>query len=322
MMQSMAITDLHGNLRLYELALRIAETWRISSVFITGDLAPAALYRTPDSPLAEDDAVALQQRFFETEWIPLLESFFLRRRHTHVYAIMGNDDRRANEQLLLDFDEATPNFHLLNDRIVELRDAKQMQTFFEGETPMLYVCGYPYVPPGGSLLMDWVKYENLVRLRPAGMDPCADIYEAGVTTEGFIPTTTIEEDLRDFPGYLTRCGRSDLLDYDPAVTIHLFHSPPYNTPLDWVAPQGRYGYLRLPDHVGSSEIRRFIKRANPYLVLSGHCHESVIFGDYRTSVGSTPCVNPGSEAHANVLSVVQFDVFRPEEMKQFFIRAD
>ena len=95
-----------------------------------------------------------------------------------------------------------------------------------------------------------------------------------------------------------------------------------NAPLDWVAPQGRYGYLRLPDHVGSSEIRRFIKRTNPYLVLSGHCHESVIFGDYRTSVGSTPCVNPGSEAHANVLSVVQFDVFRPEEMKQFFIRAD
>ena len=95
------------------------------------------------------------------------------------------------------------------------------------------------------------------------------------------------------------------------------------TALDWAAPRGKYEHLRLPDHVGSNEVRRFIGRTTPYLFLSGHCHESVIFGNYRTFLGETPCVNPGSEAHASVLSVVQFDVFHPSgEMKQFFIRAD
>ena len=322
-MQSIVIADVHGNLRLYELALRIAETWRISSVFIAGDLAPSSVYRTPDHPQAADDAVAVQRRFFRDEWFPLLESFFLRRRHTHVYAIMGNDDRRANEALLLEFDDATPNFHLVNDRLVELHDAKQMRSFFADETPLLHVCGYPYVPPGGGLVMDWVKYDNRARLRPPGMDPCADIYQMGITTTEYVPETTIEDDLCDFGVYLARCEPGSSLEYDPTRTIHLFHAPPYDTALDWAAPRGKYEHLRLPDHVGSNEVRRFIGRTTPYLFLSGHCHESVVFGNYRTFLGETPCVNPGSEAHASVLSVVQFDVFHPSgEMKQFFIRAD
>jgi len=321
-MQSIVVSDLHGNLRLYELTLRIADAWKISSVFIAGDLGPNGTSGPePRDPAAEDIA-GLQRRFFARRLIPLLDGFLTHHRHTHIYAIMGNDDRRVNESILLDFDETCPNFHLLNDRLVELRQSRQMRAFFAEAVPLLYVAGYPYVPPGAGLLMDWVKYENPVRLAPINMDPCLDIYDVGVLTTRDRPSTTIADDVADFGAYLADRGRSDGLIYAPERTIHVFHSPPYDTPLDWITPQGTYAFLRMPNHVGSSELRRFIERSRPYLVLSGHCHESVVYGDYKVDIGETRCVNPGSQAQSNVLSVVQFDVFAPTNMKQFFINAD
>lgn len=320
MMQAIAIADLHGNLRLYELLLRIAEVWKITSIFIAGDLAPSPSHESEAQ--TKDHGVSVQRKFFTEAFIPLLKSFLLDHRHTDIYVIMGNDDRRANEPLLTRFGHETPNFHLVNNRLTRLRDSQQKQAFFPGEVPLLWVAGYPYVPPGGSLLMDWVKYENRVKLRPVGMDPCTDIYEAGIMTISNGQKTTIADDLADFGAYLKghRDSEQDVF-YDPSRTIHLFHSPPHNTMLDWGSPHGRHEFLKLSDHVGSIEVRRFIEQVQPYLVLCGHCHESVVTGDYRVDLGNTRCVNPGSQTHADVLSLVQFDPYNPEEMKHFFIHA-
>jgi Icc-related predicted phosphoesterase len=318
---AVAVADLHGNARLYELLLRIVDAWRISSVFIAGDLLPGGELSSPSEAGESTDLVEVQRRFIERTLAPLLQSFLAAHRHTDVYAIMGNDDCRANEALLRQLDEATPGFHLLNDGLVELRDAKQMHTFFADEIPLLSVTGYPYVPPGAGLLVDWVKYENCVHLRPPGMDPCVDIYDLGIQTVPTQTRTTIADDLADYGRYLQRSSKNGALSYEADRTIHLFHSPPYNTPLDWMPPQGRHDHLRLPDHVGSSEIGRFIERTQPYLVLCGHCHEAVVLGGYRTQMGCTWCVNPGSQAHIDVLSVVQFNVYDPSEMKQLFISA-
>ena len=324
-MQSVAVTDIHGNILLYELLFRVADQWKLTSIFITGDLAPNSLQgrlNGVEDRTSEDHGVVLQREFFIEQFIPLCSSFLLAHRHSDIYVIMGNDDRRANEPLLEVFDKETLNFHLLNDRLVALRDSHQKQAFFPGEVPLLWVAGYPYVPPGGHLLMDWVKYENRVKLRPMGMDSTVDIYEMGITTDAREHLSTIADDLEDFETYLRRNARADEeISYNPAQTIHLFHAPPYNTPLDWTTPRGRYDYLPLSDHVGSIEIRRFIERVQPYLVLSGHCHESVVTGDYKVDLGRTRCVNPGSQTHLDVLSVVQFDLYHPEEMKQFFIHA-
>ena len=197
-----------------------------------------------------------------------------------------------------------------------------MRSFFPGEVPSLRVTGYPYVPLGGSLLLDWVKRENTVGIVPPGMDPCMDLEDSGVRSVAPCEEeTTIEEDLADFSSYLETHDRSAEISYDASRTIHLFHAPPYNTPLDQTAPQGRYEYLRLPDHIGSNEIRRFIEREQPHLVLCGHCHEAVVLGDYRTDLDKTRCVNPGSQTHLDVLSLVQFDPYRPTEMKHLFVNA-
>lgn len=317
-MHAMVAADLHGNSCLYELLLRIAGTWKISSVFLTGDLFPRGEPGRWDEDGA--DLASAQRTFIRRTFIPLFESFLAAHRHTHIYAIMGNDDCRANEPMLSDFDSATQGFHLVNARLVELQDSRQMHAFFPGEIPRLYVTGYPFVPPGSGLLFDWVKYENPARLRPPGMDSCIDIYEAGMYT-GKPSATTIADDLEDYGAFLRRECEEDGPTYIPEQTIHIFHAPPYGTPLDRMPPQGRYELLRLPDHVGSSEIARFIERTQPYLVLSGHCHESVVLGSYKAQIGNTWCVNPGSQADIDVLSIVQFDIYDPGEMKQLFVNA-
>jgi Icc-related predicted phosphoesterase len=318
---AVAVADLHGNARLYELLLRIADAWRISSVFIAGDLLPGDDDAADPETGEGANLVALQRRFIERTLAPMLQSFLATHRHTHIYAIMGNDDCRANEELLQQLEESTAGFHLVNDRLVELRDSRQMHAFFADEIPLLAVAGYPYVPPGAGFLVDWVKYEDFVRLQSPHMDPCADVFDVGVQTVSVQTRTTISDDLQDFREYLRRCERSGELVYDPARTIHLFHSPPYNTPLDLMPPPGRHELLRMPDHVGSSEIARFVGREQPYLALSGHCHEAVVLGSYKTQIGDTWCINPGSQTHIDVLSVVQFNVYDLSEIKQLFVNA-
>ena len=167
MMQAVAVSDLHGNLRLYELLLRVVRVWRISSVFITGDLAPSALGGGEKAKRADDEGVSVQRVFFEKELFPLLESFLLAHRQSDIYAIMGNDDRRANESLLIEFERHIPGFHLVNDRLITLRDARQKQAFFPGEVPLLCVAGYPYVPPGGTLLMKWDLHWRIKTFGPS-----------------------------------------------------------------------------------------------------------------------------------------------------------
>ena len=321
-MNAVVVSDLHGNRQLYELLLRIADLWKISSIFIAGDLGPGTYDPVDLADSHPAPAVEAQRAFLTDTFVPMFDAFLGLHRNTHVYAIMGNDDRRANESILLEFTQSTRNFHLVNDRLVEFRDAKQIRTFFPDEVPSLQVAGYPYIPPGAGYLMDWVKHENRVGLLPPGMDPCLDLDSWGLRTVETPFKSTIEQDLADFSGYLNRWGRSEHTDYAPERTIHLFHSPPYDTPLDQIAPQGRYQYLSLPDHIGSSEIRRFVERTQPHLVLCGHCHEAVVLGNYKTDLGTTRCVNPGSQTHLGVLSLVQFDPYNPSEMKQLFINSE
>ena len=321
MMNALAVADLHGNRRLYELLLRVTATWKISSVFIAGDLAPTSLEPEALSGESLRTGVEGQRTFLLEHLIPMFDAFLSLHRSTHIYAIQGNDDRRANEDVLVDFSDACRNFHLVNDRMVEFRDSRRIRAFFPGEVPQLFVAGYPYIPVGGTLLMDWVKHENDAGLVPPGMDPCMDLDSWGIRSIEPRFDSTIQQDLQDFSAYLAQRNRSESTDYDPARTIHMFHAPPYGTALDRIAPQGRYEFLSMPEHIGSTEIRRFIESVEPHLVLCGHCHEAVVLGDYKEDLGGTRCVNPGSQTHMDVLSLVQFDPYDPTNMKQLFVNA-
>ncbi len=88
--------------------------------------------------------------------------------------------------------------------------------------------------------------------------------------------------------------------------IFLFHAPPYGTPLDRAALDGRVvDHAPLDPHVGSIAIRRFLEARQPLSALSGHVHESArLTGDWRTRLGRTVCL---SAAHDGTeLALVRF----------------
>ena len=90
---------------------------------------------------------------------------------------------------------------------------------------------------------------------------------------------------------------------DPRKTVMMTHVPPYDSGLDTapllspsLQPTASAGdVLRGP--VGSIGVRKAIEAFKPVLGVHGHIHESG--GERR--IGSTVCVNAGSEANHGVL---------------------
>ena len=89
---------------------------------------------------------------------------------------------------------------------------------------------------------------------------------------------------------------------DMRGAIGLIHVPPLDSGLD-SAPEvvrssdGRLQMTGTRIAVGSSEVRKFIERTTPMLVISGHCHSS----GGVCKIGPTVCVNPGSAFDRGVL---------------------
>jgi Icc-related predicted phosphoesterase len=99
---------------------------------------------------------------------------------------------------------------------------------------------------------------------------------------------------------------------DPRRAVFMIHVPPHDSGLDTapildenLRPTISAGdVLRGP--VGSSAVRRLIENYQPVLAIHGHIHES---GGERW-IGSTLCINPGSEANAGILRGYLVDIGR------------
>ena len=141
---------------------------------------------------------------------------------------------------------------------------------------------------------------ELVELGPVLMASCGDVTPTPWNTEREYP----EEEL----------GRrlEAILDPAPAGTrvVVNFHCPPYGTGLDFAAeldselrPVIRGGRPSIIP-VGSKAVRDVIKKYQPVVGLHGHIHESRA----AQKVGSTMCLNPGSDYSADVLrgAIVDF----------------
>lgn len=141
---------------------------------------------------------------------------------------------------------------------------------------------------------------ELVELGPVLMASCGDVTPTPWDTEREYP----EEEL----------GRrlEAILDPAPAgskVVVN-FHCPPYGTALDFAAeldselrPVIRGGRPSIIP-VGSKAVRDVIKKYQPVVGLHGHIHESRA----AQKIGTTMCLNPGSDYSADVLrgAIVDF----------------
>lgn len=181
---------------------------------------------------------------------------------TRFLVILGNDDPKVHEPLLEEV-----SIQGLIDYI------PQKVTKVEDKT----VVGYPYVHPSPFRLKDWELYDVSRYVDPGCISPLDGIHTVDVDL-GVLKYRTIKEDLDSL---------SEVSD--PARTIYLFHSPPFNTDLDVANIGGQMiDHVPIDPHIGSIAVKRFIETYQPPVTLHGHVHESFhLTGKYFQRIGST-----------------------------------
>jgi Icc-related predicted phosphoesterase len=259
-------SDLHGNKDKYQQLLDLAQTQHVQGVIVGGDLLPPAIKVA--------SAVQSQHSFITTFLKPLLADFCATQPDTAVYLLAGNDDWAAAIKTLDDL-EAEYLAYPLHQR-----------TYALGSD--LWLAGYACVPITPFSIKDYERTEDDVDVPPYSF-AMAYVSDSGepvrTTRDTILRRPTIDTELRA----LARCS-------NPARTIYVTHTPPYDTALD-VGRKGR--------HLGSRALRAFIEQYQPPLTLHGHIHESPHeSGHYAEQSGGTWSINPGSERerlHAVIL---------------------
>jgi Icc-related predicted phosphoesterase len=270
---SFFVTDLHGRPHRYEKLAEAIAADKPRLVLIGGDL------------LIHDFAPQ-KEAFLANYLLPLFERLRAQLAETYpaIFLILGNDDARSVETLMMEGEAAGLWFYAHN-RCFD----------FEGFS----IYGYACVPPTPFLLKDWERYDVSRFVDPGAVSP-----EEGKRTvpvsEMDIQYGTIQNDLE----VLTH-------DQDLSRAVFLFHSPPYHTNLDRAALDGKMvDYVPLDVHVGSIAIRRFIEQRQPLLTLHGHIHESTrLTGTWREQIGQTLSINAAHDGPE--LALIRFDLENP-----------
>jgi Icc-related predicted phosphoesterase len=276
-MRLVCSADLHGEAAAYRTLLALAEAEGARAVVVGGDLLPHT------SRVA--DAIERQRQFVTGELRPLLEAFRARRPETEVLLLPGNDDWAAAVAALEPL-EAAGLLRQIHERAVVLDGASA------GSEQRLWVAGLAYVPVTPFSIKDYERRDD-------GPLPAYSFDMAYVSDGGAVrPISAAELGARPS---IAEALEALLALSDPARTLYVCHTPPFDTGLD-VMPRGR--------HVGGRAVRRFIERQAPLLTLHGHIHEAPrLSGRYAERIGPTWCVNPGHEP--GVLHAVTLDTDDP-----------
>jgi Icc-related predicted phosphoesterase len=270
------VSDLHGSIERYEKLFRAITDEAPEIVFLGGDLLPSGFLALEESVSFENGFLKgyLARRLLEIRRV-LGDSY------PRIYAILGNDDIRVEEET-----------------IIELAGEDLLEYVHGTHTPYLRwtVYGYSCVPPTPFHLKDWERYDVSRYVDPGSVSP----EEGGRTVpvpERVTKYSTIKDDLEKLT------GQADLQD-----AVFLFHSPPYNTALDRAALDGKtVEGVPLDTHVGSIAIRRFIEDRQPLVTLHGHIHESThITRRWKDKIGRTILFSAAHDGPE--LALVRFDL--------------
>jgi Icc-related predicted phosphoesterase len=267
-------SDLHGHPAFYVELVRLCADRHPAVVILGGDLAPHG---------SGAGGIAGQREFFAGPFRAAAGQLAADTPGLRLFVILGNDDWRASLDPLETEDGGL--WRLLHGRAVPVEE--------EGDEPARFVAGLSWVPPTPFVQKDWERWDTPDA--PPGWRAEGVVSDGGglrpVRLDGPVPGETIADALAEL-------GRLS----PPERTVYCLHSPPYDTLCD-VIPDG--------SHVGSRAIRRFLERAQPPLVLSGHVHESPrLTGAYRDRIGRTLVVNPG-QFEGKRFCAVTFDVDDP-----------
>ncbi len=264
-MEWFAVSDLHGKNNRFDALFRTVTREAPPAVLIAGDILPrlkqAETFLTINlfEPIAALKNDGIQTRFV---------------------IIMGNDDARINEPILLKAHE------------MDLIDYIPLGTTTISDTPIV---GYPFIHPSPFLLKDWELYDVSRYVDPGCVSPL----------EG---SRTIDVDPREIK-YRTIKGDLEKLTglSDPKQSVYLFHSPPYDTDLDLADIGGQiFDHVPLDPHIGSIAVKKFIEKYQPPVTIHGHVHESFdLTGKFFQRIGNTLSISACGKEKDLVL--VRFD---------------
>jgi Icc-related predicted phosphoesterase len=281
-------SDLHGNIEQYTKFFQKALESKANAVILGGDITPKnPERRTPES----------QKEFLLDNLFPIISSFneknALRLHECKVYMIMGNDDFKSNYNLLRK-NENKIGYKLIHNKFLKLHEDFK-------------IIGYSFVPLTPFKYKDWEKLDlsdiNEITTKRKFID-------TGIKSKGnkLIKckinlkerTRTIEKDLRRL---FKQAGTGKI--------ILVSHAPPKNTKLDMI---------NAKEHVGSEALRKVVEETQPYLVLSGHIHETVAqSGTFKDRLGDTTCMTSGNSHLNKNISLLEFDLYSPEKARPFTI---
>ena len=269
--------DLHGSLARYDKLFAAATRERPAALFLAGDLLPGFGGAAEPASAAGFLREALAPRLARLRVATAPEP-------TAVFAVLGNDDPRCEEPTMRELER--------DGLLVYAHGACHP---FRGHP----IYGYGCVPPTPFLLKDWERYDVSRHLDPADVSP-EEGWRTVPMSPGEIRWGTIARDLADLAG-----------DADLARAIFLFHAPPYDTPLDRAALDGKMvDHAPLDLHVGSIAIRRFLEARQPLAALSGHVHESArLTGEWSVRLQRTVCLSAAHDGPE--LCLVRFPLDAP-----------
>jgi len=273
------VTDLHGSMERYSGLFQAIREEKPPAVFLGGDLLPSCFRALEGGGSGPDD---FMQEFLGPALSEIRAS--LGEDYPEIFAILGNDDLRAEEAAMRSIEE------------------QGLLSYVHGrKVPMdkWVIYGYSYVNPSPFLLKDWERYDVSRYVDPGCVSP-----EEGHRSVHVTPDeqrfSTIKEDL-------DRLTAGD----DLANAVLLFHAPPHGTDLDRAALDGKLIEGIQPDvHVGSIAVRRFIEERQPLLTLHGHIHESArLTGSWKQKIGRTWMFSAAHDGPG--LALVRFDLENP-----------
>jgi len=269
-------SDLHGHQDRFEKLFDAISAERPSAVFLGGDLLPSGIasmfFTTPT------------HRDFISEYLVArlhALKLDLADAYPRIFVILGNDDPRSEEAAVLDA-AAAGVWDYVHGTHTQFGDH--------------VVYGYSFVPPTPFLLKDWERYDVSRFVDPGCTAPDEGALSIPVSDHE-LRWSTIQQDLDGMAGQAS-LERS----------VFLFHTPPYKTPLDRAALDGKMvDHVPLDVHVGSIAVQRFIEAHQPLLTLHGHVHESArLTGDWRVQIGATHAFSGAHDGPE--LALVRFDL--------------
>ena len=276
MAEAVFVTDLHGRKQLYDSLFAYLRNNPPEILFIGGDLLPASSVVFNHVSGENQDFI---NSFLRKKALELKS--FLGLKYPEMFLIMGNDDPREYESVLIDAGRNNLWTYLHNRR----RQFENYQFF-----------GYNYVPPSPYMLKDWERYD-VSRYTDIGCISPEEGIRTIPVSEHEKKWTTIKEDL-------------DTLTENASMAnaVFLFHSPPYDTALDLADIKDvLIDHVPVDPHIGSIAIRRFIEEKQPLLTLHGHVHESSRLSNRSIQrIGRTTCINGSNEGDR--LSVIRIDL--------------